>query len=244
MRLQNECTNISKKLESYPKGKLTVAKNRGRTKWYCSYEHNRTYIPKGEVEFAKKLAEKLFLEEKLKNCQNEIAALKSYLEIHQELDVREFLDKDGRYRELLKVQADNFVEEWLSSEYDKCTKYPERLIHKSISGNILRSKSEVLIDMALYRHQIPYHYEEKLILGNIELYPDFTLLHPTEKRKMYWEHLGMMDDEHYARNACLKIEQYIRNNIIPQRDLILTFETKDNPLDCGLIEKIIEYYLE
>ena len=148
MRLQNECTNIRKKLESYPNGKLTVAKKRGRTKWYCSYEHNRTYIPKGEVEFAKKLAEKLFLEEKLKNCQNEIAALKSYLEIHQELDVREFLDKDGRYRELLKVQADNFVEEWLSSEYDKCTKYPERLIHKSMSGNILRSKAEVLIDMA------------------------------------------------------------------------------------------------
>ena len=59
---------------------------------------------------------------------------------------------------------------------------------------MLRSKSEAMIEQALFYANIPYRYECKLELDNKILYPDFTMLHPETKEKYYWEHMGMMDN--------------------------------------------------
>ena len=42
---------------------------------------------------------------------------------------------------------------------------------------MLRSKSEAIIDRMLYQNKIPFHYEEKLVLDGIILYPDFVIRH-------------------------------------------------------------------
>ena len=42
--------------------------------------------------------------------------------------------------------------------------HPEHLICKSISGNMVRSKSEMMIDMLLFQHRIPFRYECALVL--------------------------------------------------------------------------------
>ena len=49
-----------------------------------------------------------------------------------------------------------------------------------------------------------------------------------------------MDDEKYARNAADKLKRYIENGIIPNIDLITTYETKECPLDYDAVEKIIK----
>lgn len=67
------------------------------------------------------------------------------------------LEKGSRFHKLLGMEP-----EWITEEYEKNTKYPEHLIHKSISGHLLRSKSEAMIDRALYLAKIPFHYEERL----------------------------------------------------------------------------------
>ena len=51
-----------------------------------------------------------------------------------------------------------------------------------------------------------------------------------------------MDDEKYAKNAADKLKRYIENGIIPNIDLITTYETKECPLDYESIEKVVKGY--
>lgn len=132
--------------------------------------------------------------------------------------------------------------EWAAAPYERSTNYPEQLTHSSVSGNVVRSKSEAIIDMALYINQIPFRYEAQLLLKNIPLFPDFTILHPRTKEIFYWEHFGMMDNDKYAQNACSKITLYVSNGIIPSIHLITTYETKSHPLSSGLVDEMIRHY--
>ena len=108
---------------------------------------------------------------------------------------------------------------------------------------MLRSKSEVFIDQALFMNNIPYRYECKLVLNGNNIYPDFTLLHPVTGKILYWEHFGMMDDFKYAQKALNKIELYNRAGIIPGIDLIMTFETDNKPfMYINAEAKVKEYF--
>ena len=98
--------------------------------------------------------------------------------------------------------------------------------------------------MMLYKNNIPFRYEDKLLLDGIEVYPDFTVRHPVTGKITYWEHFGLMDDDVYRKNACSKIQLYCDNGIIPSVNLITTYETKQHPLDIDHVEAIIkEYFL-
>ena len=53
----------------------------------------------------------------------------------------------------------------------------------------------------------------------------------------------MMDDESYAEKAMLKIETYERNGIYPGKQLILTHEMRNRPLNIKIVEGMIEEFL-
>ena len=96
--------------------------------------------------------------------------------------------------------------------------------------------------MLLFQAKIPYRYECQIILGNIILYPDFTIRHPRTGKLYYWEHFGQMDNPEYNKKANNKLQTYISNGIIPTINLITTFETIDNPLTSNYVNELIEYY--
>ena len=52
----------------------------------------------------------------------------------------------------------------------------------------------------------------------------------------------MMDDLSYSKNTFSKLELYNSHGLIPSVNLITTFETKNNPLNSQMIEKIIQHY--
>ena len=120
--------------------------------------------------------------------------------------------------------------------------HPEQLSHLSISGHILRSKSEVIIDTALFSNRIPFRYECALSLGFKTFFPDFTIRHPKTKDFFYWEHFGMMDSPAYSQNAFNKLQLYNAHGIIPTINLITTYETKDQPLNSQYVQHLIEHY--
>ena len=62
----------------------------------------------------------------------------------------------------------------------------------------------------MYERQIPYHYEEKLQLGNRVVVPDFKILVYSEDRFKYLEHCGRMGEERYRQNFAWKIQCYLR----------------------------------
>ncbi len=149
-------------------------------------------------------------------------------------------------RDLLSSHYSNLFSkestEWMKEEYPQNPNYPEQLLHKSLSGNLLRSKSEALIDMFLYMCKIPFRYECALQLGENTIYPDFTVLHPVSQEIYYWEHFGLMDNPEYAQKTFSKLQLYTAHEIYPGIRLITTYETKENPLCSEAIEKIIDYY--
>lgn len=132
--------------------------------------------------------------------------------------------------------------DWYRAPYECNTSYPEHLTHKTGLGFNVRSKSESLIALLLHQYNIPFHYEEKLLLGSSTFYPDFTARHPKTGAFLYIEHFGKMDDPVYRQRALEKLQKYMSCGIIPFVNLIITFETKDCPLDTALVEMLIRYY--
>ncbi len=122
------------------------------------------------------------------------------------------------------------LKEWASQPFESTPKHPEQLIHKTASGKMVRSKSEVLIDMVLHTNRIPFRYESPLQFDHIIFYPDFTIRHPKTGQVFYWEHFGMADEPEYCRKMSSKLARYASHGIIPTINLITTYETIDLPL--------------
>lgn len=132
---------------------------------------------------------------------------------------------------------------WEAAPYKKCMKYPEELKHKTMKGDLVRSKSEVIIANALTVKNIPYHYEEELKLSDITLYPDFKIAVGSENRYRFLEHCGMISDPEYRDKFLKKMNTYILNGYVPFIDVIFTFDDLNNDIDTQLINKVIDAYL-
>lgn len=237
-------------LSSLPEGKLTVRQNESRFKWFVSSENknHQIYLPKSQKSLADELAKKKYLTYKLEELMLEKKACTQYLQHFPEsTNLAEHLLSSPLYFPLLNqnfIPKSQFHNEWKNALYSRNINHPENLIHKSLSTNLVRSKSESMIDTALFQHSIPYRYECLLQLGDLSFYPDFTILHPITEQIYYWEHFGMMDNPVYAKNAFSKLHVYSSNNIIPSINLITTYETQNAPLNIYQIQEIIKYYFK
>lgn len=246
-RLTNKINEIQKQLKTMPKGEIQCVRDGDFLRWYLKESGKRTYISKKKRGLAEKLVAKKYLSTLLKSLKQEKIAIEFYLRHHKANLAEQFLDSSSPYYKLLIPffnSSNNNYQKWATENYEKNMNYPEQLIYKASSGNFVRSKSEMMIDMYLYMNKIPFRYECALQLGELVIYPDFTTRHPITGEIYYWEHFGMMDDPKYCRNACTKIQTYASNGIIPSVHLIMTFETKEQPLSLEMIEEIIEYYFK
>jgi len=246
-RLEAKIKDLEVQLSKLPKGKLLCVHNGKYHKWYHSGENPPVYIPKKERRLAEQLAVKKYLSLQQEELIQQKKVIDSYLKIHSEekLKSEQMLSDGSDYKELLSpyfTPTSREFLDWMNSPYEKNQQYPEQLVHKTPSGNYVRSKSEVLIDMLLHMNKIPFRYECALQLGSIRVYPDFTILHPRTGKIFYWEHFGLMDEPEYYQNAYSKLKKYASCGIVPSINLITTYETKECPLSTELIERIIEYY--
>ena len=87
-------------------------------------------------------------------------------------------------------------------------KYNLNRIYKTIDGNQVRSKSEVIICDLLAKSGLKYEYETKLEYepGKV-IKPDFTIILDNGK-KLYWEHIGMLGNEEYSEHWSEKMDIY------------------------------------
>lgn len=91
----------------------------------------------------------------------------------------------------------------------------EGLIHLTTRGDLVRSKSEVLIANLLHGRNIEYAYERRLSFDDGSArYPDFTIEDDDLGRTIYWEHLGMLNDSAYARRWEEKRQWYARHGVV------------------------------
>ena len=243
--LEQQIKEMQRQIQTLPKGKLICAKNGRYNKWYRRIGQKTVYLPKNNREIAQQLARKKYLENLLEDKCKEKTAIQFYLNHYPNSPKSENILKNEEIRNLLEdyfIPSTEEAERWGKEKYEKNTLYPEYLVHQSSSGNLVRSKSECMIDTMLFINKIPFRYECAIELGEAKVFPDFTIMHPKTGKIYYWEHFGLMDNPEYAHKAFLKQELYVSYGIVPTHQLIITYETKDRPLDSNEIEKIIKNY--
>jgi hypothetical protein len=91
-------------------------------------------------------------------------------------------------------------------------------VHRTRNGELVRSKSEVIVADTLYALGVEYGYEVELAMtdGTRRL-PDFTI-RPRDEKPVYWEHLGMLDRPGYAADWKAKKQWYADHGIRPWSD--------------------------
>ena len=245
-KLEEQIDYLKSEIDKLPKGKLICKRDGKYHKWYHKENHLKTYISKKNHQFIQKLATKEYLICLYEDLLNEYQALGLYLDKHvnETKKAARLLENKPMYQDYISPYlnpVNTELADWMNQPYKKNNKHPEYLIHKTISGDLVRSKSESIISMLLHKNKIPFRYECELLLGDVLLYPDFTIRHPKSGEYYYWEHFGMMDNNHFKK-AFSKLELYASNNIFPSINLITTYETKNNPLNLEMVEGIIKYY--
>lgn len=248
-KVLDEILHLRKKLKKYPEGELFCVKNGKYIKWFQSNHSNPIYIPKSQRTLAIALAEKKYYTYQLDSLLLKEKTILKYEQLHQEIQkkMENLLRKDSPYLDLLKEHIFRMPDEaldWMNADYQHNTTYPKNLIHKTLAGHMVRSKSEVFISNSLFSRKIPYRYECMLEIENIQFFPDFTILHPKTGKIIYWEHFGLMDDPAYCDKAFNKLKIYALHGIIPSINLITTFETRQCPIDIESINKVIDEYFQ
>lgn len=207
------------------------------------------YIPIHERELAKKLALKKYYMLKEMDLREEFAALSAFRRCFKASKQRadQLLRKYPEVYALIKDEVNDLsvkAKRWSEEAYIGKKNYAEELIHETIDGHRVRSKSEVLIANELYYAGIPYRYESQHMIGGISFYPDFTVLNPRTGRTFIWEHFGLAAKRDYMSETVGKLAHYAEHGLIHGRNFIMTYESERSPLSVATVRLMIETYLK
>lgn len=248
LQLKQVMSECEKRLKNAPKGKLRIARKKNRFDYYYVDEKGKKggrYLKKKEVNLARKIAQRDYDIILLQFAGKRLSAIEKFLEDYEKSDLRHALNKVNPYRnELISshyVSDEEFIKQWQNLEYEK--KGFEDSTQEIITekGERVRSKSEKIIADKLYMLEIPYRYECPLVLeGNVKVYPDFTIVKMPERKEVYLEHFGMMDDVNYVNMVIHKLSTYEKNGIYLGVNLFLTFETSKRPLNVRALDEMIK----
>ena len=120
------------------------------------------------------------------------------------------------------------------------------LIHRTERGELVRSKSELVIADKLHAAGVDYSYEKPLLIAGRTRYPDFTVEDDASGVTYYWEHLGLLDDPAYRARWQRKREEYLKEGVAPwtpsveaERVLIETSDDSGGGLNAQAIAERI-----
>ena len=246
LKIQRKIIEIETQLEDLPEGNFLAVTGGGKySKWYVSNNNKKEYIPKKQRNYAEQLALRKYLVTRKEELLEEMVLIKRCIKEFERIERRsQQLKNDYKYAELIDVgdSREFELEKWTKESFEGNPLYKEDLNKETMSGILVRSKSEQMIADELWRHGVPFRYEAPVMLSGGLYYPDFTICHPRTGKIKYWEHFGVMNDSGYVDKSVRKLGVFAKNGIIPGIDLIMTFETTDMPVDVELVVDLIDYY--
>ena len=253
-QLENAIKKVDLFLNHAPEGCLKWQNKNGKTYYYHQFMKDnkwvRRYIKKGELSLAKTLAQKQYytsIRPILEKMLDEIKRFAKKCPLNELEEIYDNLSVERKNLVMpLQASAKEKVKHWETEVYEKNLMYPENLRFETEKGDMVRSKSEVIIANILYRNRknILYKYERPLeVIENGRqktIYPDFTILNKRTGEITYWEHAGRMDDPYYANDFVKKMNTYIANDLLPGRDVVVSFESQSTPLDIKVVKRLVK----
>ncbi len=135
---------------------------------------------------------------------------------------------------------DEFVRAWQAEEYVHKGFKEGDPYYETMNKERVRSKSEMLIADHLKMAGIPYKYEYPVRINNVLYHPDFKILRVSDRKELYLEHCGMLDDKKYCNDLVTKLNDYAMSGIYIGNNLYLLFETDKYPLDMRVLDILID----
>ena len=261
-KLRGQIVHLESRSGNYPADSLRISHSNGCVQYYFRENQNMhanetaspenmknesRYKYKKDRDLAEKISQRDYEKRLLKELKKRYAAVKKTGKVYACTNPEAVLKTFSKDRQQLirpyVLSKDEYIRKWLDEDYPKkmFTEFTQEIY--TVNGERVRSKSEKIIADMLFRYHIPYRYEYPLELtGYGTIHPDFLVLNPETRKEYYWEHLGMMDDEKYVKDALARIEAYEKNDIFPGQELILTGETRTRALNIRVLEKIVQRY--
>lgn len=232
-----------------PPGTLNIGHCRNSTQYYMYMGRDKKpiYLSVKKTDLISSLAQKDYHMAVLDAAVRELEYIKKvehHYPVARPEDLYEQLS-DERKKLVSPVIRDmeEYAKEWQAQPFQSNPFHKDGLIYKTMRGDLVRSKSESLIADRLFSKQIPYKYEAPLkVSRNITYYPDFTILNKRTRKIYYHEHLGMIGDPDYARDAVIKLNNYEKNGFFHGETLITSCETCGIGIDMVLIDALIDKY--
>ncbi len=214
---------------------------------YINKKLTQKYLREEESMLASKLAEKSYAKKCIACIQKELRQLYGFIETYDPQAGDNILSSiNPGAAAILEPISDidyKLDRAWTLKSDQSFSSYKSNLIFQSRKGDLVRSKSELMIADDLYFAELLYQYEKALHLSSgITLHPDFTSV-GKDGNIYYWEHVGGLENPEYASDFLRKMYLYAQDGIIPGKNLILSFESQKNPLTPGQIHQLMDYYL-
>lgn len=116
--------------------------------------------------------------------------------------------------------------------------FAEHLIHRTLKGHMVRSKSELVIANELFNLKMEYLYEQRFVgpKTNEIVLPDFMFSDPSGE-PIIWEHLGMLSRDDYRESWERKREWYKKNGVALGKNLFTTEDDARGGLDSKEVVK-------
>lgn len=236
---------------------IQISMVKGKPRYYHHYrdvqgkKHLKYISARTDLDKIKELAQCSYTGEFLETAYEQLNAVRAALKnINEESLANVFGMLHPERKKLIMPfvpDDEEFVRKWENVEYPPGY-FKEGLPEiYSERGERVRSKSEKIIADKYNLLKIPYRYEQPLILldrgKKVRVRPDFTVLNIRTRTQRYHEHLGKMDDPEYINKNIYKLRLYEKNGIFVGDQLILTYETADQPLDMKHFEALIQRFL-
>ena len=168
-------------LKKLPKGKLRFRLMEGIVRYFTidPVTKKEIYIKKKDMAKVQQLKYRRLLEEAIETIEKNLTLQREFLEKYKPYDPVSCQSRLGKaYQDapelLHQMEGRRQKRESYQNPYRS-----EELIHTTSFGMTFRSKSEALIAELLYKAGIPFYYESRLVLYNLNCFTDGKGKNPT-----------------------------------------------------------------
>ena len=249
--LKDQLEDMNRELKHLPEGNLYIYQKCGKY-YYCqrisdgsNHKNERRVAVTKDSETVLALVRKKYVTGAMENIRKDIElldnAVRNYSPVGEEQVMLSFLKKHPELARGINYGFRDPVE-W-AADHTPPEFYEEDLKSVSAQGEKMRSGGEMYIASRLDHFGIPYRYEDDTGIPDLSYAPDFKIMRPRDRKIIYWEHFGKVNDYTYVRDNIHKVSTYIEYGIKPWDNFIMTFNNEKGGYDGKLIDAMIECWL-